>query len=123
MPSICAIAGTPRSGSTLLCNIVNQNPCCHVSSTSCIPKLIRAVSETCEKKSQEYISELHHDRDGTEARFLNVLRGIPMSWYEQELDAGKIVFDKSREWQNRALLLKRMYPDARLILLKECETF
>ncbi len=43
MKTIHFVAGLPRSGSTLLCNILNQNPKFHATATSGILDIVLAI--------------------------------------------------------------------------------
>ncbi len=83
------ISGLPRSGSTLLCNILNQNPRFHATSTSGVLDLITAV-----RNSWNRIDAFKASRDDL-AR-LRVLRGILYSFYAGE--EKPVIFDKSRGW-------------------------
>lgn len=95
MKKFHAIAGLPRSGSTLLCDILNQNPRFHAGSTSSLPVAVQKLREVW-SQSPEVISDLAHDRTGTEARIDRAIVGLLSSWYE-EVDAD-VVFDKGRLW-------------------------
>jgi sulfotransferase len=83
------IAGLPRSGSTLLANILAQNPRFHATSTSGIMDVMFGVRNTWDKLIE---FQAHPDEDGK----LRVLRGILNNFYE---DVEKpVVFDKCRGW-------------------------
>lgn len=106
------VAGLPRSGSTLLCNLLNQRPDTRVSSTSALPTVLRNVSEVL-TNSPEVTSDLATDPDAAE-RSVRVLRGIIDSWHATRTE--DIVIDKSRGWAQAALLLQRVVPDAAMIV-------
>jgi len=83
------IAGLPRSGSTLLCNILNQNPKFHATSTSGILEIVLAI-----RHQWENVTEL---RASTNKAGKNaVIQGILRNYYE--LADRPVVFDKSRAW-------------------------
>lgn len=105
------ITGLPRSGSTLLCNLLNQNPAFYASSTSPLCTWIGAVSSSA-SNAPEFKSMLGNEA-GTEARFEGVLRGIIAAWYA---DRSEVIFDKSRGWAHHALMLKKLFPKARIIV-------
>ncbi|UCC72050.1 MAG: sulfotransferase [Gemmatimonadota bacterium] len=109
-----AIGGLPRSGSTLLCNVLNQNPRFHASSTSCLPQALNGVAGFISHQD-EFRSALAHDADKTQARFIAALRGMLRGWYSTAKH--QVVFDKSRAWNVNALLLKQLCPDAKLIIV------
>ena len=83
------IAGLPRSGSTLLCNILNQNPKFHATSTSGILEIILAI-----RNQWENVVELRAspNKKGKDAVVSNILQN-----YYTTVDR-PVVFDKSRGW-------------------------
>ena len=85
MKKFCFVAGLPRSGSTLLCNILNQNPRFYASGTSPLPHILGATKRSWEK-SLDVQSQIDAEKDHYFRRFSNVLRGIIDAWY-QEVDA------------------------------------
>ncbi len=109
-----AIGGLPRSGSTLLCNVLAQNPRFHASSTSCVAQTISGVSSFLSAQD-EIKSYLAHDKERTEQRIIAGLRGFIEGWYA-DIDE-PVVFDKSRAWNLNAALLTQLYPEAMLIIV------
>lgn len=101
------LCGLPRSGSTLLCNVLNQNPVVYASSTSPMINVITGMSFNY-SNSPEIKGQL--DETMTE-RIRNTARAVLGSWYNDK----HIVFDKSRAWSNNALMLKDLYPKALII--------
>ncbi|MGI9411561.1 MAG: sulfotransferase family protein [Hyphomicrobiaceae bacterium] len=108
------ICGLPRAGSTLLCNILNQNPKFHASSTSPIAQEI-ALKSNYWSNSPEVKSDLVRDREWTEAWMLRSVRSTCTDRYFDKKN--KVVFDKGRGWAFHALLLKQAYPDAKIIVM------
>lgn len=106
------IAGMPRAGSTLLCNVLNQNPRFRASSTSCMAQAVRALSNLW-SKSPEIKSDMINDRKGTEARMTRAARSLVEGWYE---GSEEMVFDKCRFWNLNAPLLHQLFPDAQLLV-------
>lgn len=102
------ICGTPRSGSTLLCNILNQNPRFHASSTSCVAQAVRTLSNLW-SNSPEIKSELINDKEATEARMVSAARALVEAWYEGSAD---VVFDKGRLWNHSPLVLAQLFPES-----------
>ncbi len=109
-----AIGGLPRSGTTLLCNVLNQNPRFSASSTSLIPQTVSSAAQYMSAQDT-MVSALAHDRQDTEKRFHESLRGFVDGWYRATEEP--VVFDKSRAWNTNALLLQQLYPDAKLIVM------
>lgn len=112
MEKFNAIAGLPRSGSTLLCNILNQREDVHVSSTSALPNILSTVANVM-NNSPEVTSDLANDPD-TKARGVKVLSGIVNNWYSHREES--TIIDKSRAWGSNALLLNQVFPDAKIVV-------
>jgi sulfotransferase len=107
-----AIAGLPRSGSTLLCNILAQNPKFHVTSTSPLPAALVAMSGTW-SQNPDIKGLLQCDQQGTQTRMAEAARGFVRAWYQ---DTPDVVFDKSRAWSVQESLLRQLFPEAVLIV-------
>jgi sulfotransferase len=83
------VSGMPRAGSTLLMNILAQNPRFHVTGTSGIMDVIFGIRNTWDKHVEFQASP---DEDAK----LRVMRGILDSFYGN-IDK-PVIFDKSRGW-------------------------
>lgn len=79
----------PRSGSTLLCNILAQNPKFHVTPTSGLSELIRGIHQFWKQNPIIKASE-------TPEKQLQIIRDLFQS-YHSDTDR-PIVFNKSRGW-------------------------
>lgn len=113
MRAFHAIAGLPRSGSTLLCNILAQNPAFYASSTSPLPRLLNGLSEWFSEQP-EVKSDLHADPGELQRRLRTVMQATCGAWYAGR--GGDVVFDKSREWTLHHELLWTLFPAAKLIV-------
>ncbi len=89
MPIIHLIAGLPRAGSTLLCNVLAQNPAFHATATSGILEVLLAVRNDWSKIPSFAASP---NPAGKEL----VMKGILNSYYSATTQP--YVFDKSRGW-------------------------
>ena len=91
------VAGMPRAGSTLLCQILNSNPKHHVTPTSGVIDMLRNMRSTFSHnpsfKAQNRI-ELYND-------FRAGLKGFLDGYF----DSKEVVFDKSRGWPNNLPVL------------------
>lgn len=105
------IAGLPRSGSTLLCNILNQNPRFFASSTS---PMVHALNQLAAwfSNSAEVRSDLINNQKETEGRMVGVAHAMLDAWYANK----DIVFDKSRGWTTNALLFEQLYPEGKMLV-------
>lgn len=83
------IAGLPRSGSTLLCNILNQNPRFHATSTSGILDIVLAIRNQWENVNEFRASPNKAGKDA-------VMRPILQNYYSTV--ERPVIFDKSRGW-------------------------
>jgi len=87
------IAGLPRSGSTLLANVLAQNPRCHASATSGILEVMFGVRNHWDQLAEFKAAP---DPRAVEAAKVRVLRAILEAYYADA--ARPVVFDKSRSW-------------------------
>ena len=85
--------GLPRTASTLIMNILNENPRIFTSGTCCIPYLFDA----CHQRSNEVSEFIALDKDVLNKSYINFLRQGMRGWYEAMTDK-PIVFSKSRVW-------------------------
>lgn len=83
------VAGMPRSGSTLLCNILGQNPRFNVTSTSGIMDIMFSVRNNWDQLIEFKAAPNDEGK-------LRVLRGILDSYYGNVSEP--VVFDKCRGW-------------------------
>lgn len=115
MGCVNVITGLPRSGSTLLCNILNQNPEFHASSTSGILQVLRAMQHQI-TTSDEFKSYAINDRSKVEQFAGLAMQSVVEKWYDEEIKAGKTVFDKCRGWSHNSALLRHLYPQSKMIV-------
>lgn len=86
------VAGLPRSGSTLLMNILGQNPRYYVTPTSGILDMLAQVRNTWDKND----ANRARDRQENEVLKRNVLRSMLYGYFEKEPQP--VCFDKNRYW-------------------------
>lgn len=102
------ISGLPRSGSTLLSAILNQNPLFHAGVTSPVWSLVSAALHKM-GGSSEFASFFDTDRRRA------ILRGLFESYYSDRQEA--VILDTNRTWTSRLPLLMDLYPEMRCICL------
>ena len=88
------VSGLPRSGSTLLMNLLGQNPNFHVTPTNDLLEIITTVRDSW----TNMISFKSQGIETVKPRILSSLKGSIYGFFENEFDEGKVVFDKSRGW-------------------------
>jgi sulfotransferase len=86
------IAGLPRSGSTLLCNLLAQNPRIQTTSTSGIINIVHMVHD----EWKNVFGTNTHPASAADRK--RVLEGIMQDYFDDPNDDRPIVFDKSRGW-------------------------
>ena len=87
------MSGLPRSGSTLLTALLNQNPEIHASTNSPLLDTIHYTEEYLLKNSEQY--KAHPNPEGAH----KVLSSIPENYYCNTPQ--NIIVDKSRGWVNQ----------------------
>jgi sulfotransferase len=100
------ISGLPRSGSTLLCALLRQNPRFTASMTSPVAMLCGALHHhMCNGEFSVFFDDTKRAR---------MLRGVFDTYYT---DSGleQVVFDTNRTWTSRLPLLSELYPRSRVI--------
>ena len=84
------LSGIPRSGSTVLAAILNQNPMTHVSTTSGLVHALDGLANTW------HSAGLLNDNDPTREKLAQTMRGCIDAFYN---DTDKpVIIDKSRGW-------------------------
>lgn len=106
------LAGLPRSGSTLLGNVLAQHPDVHVSGTSALPLCIEAVVNVL-SNSPEVQSDLAKV-PGAYERYVAAMRGLVDGWYAAQPEAH--VVDKGRGWILQRALLDQLSPGGAMIV-------
>lgn len=104
-PVIHFVAGTPRSGSTLLMNILGQNPRHFVTPTNGLLDSISFIRDNWVNNDTWVAQGLEKVRP----RIPNLLRAMVYGYYQDELGTGKVVFDKHRGWTAQIELLEAMF--------------
>lgn len=108
------VAGLPRSGSTLLCQLLAEHPQIHSeghSSPLCsaLLRLRHGISD-----DDFFLSQLDVDFDRTYAHLKSATRNFVRGWYH---DCTKpLVVDKNRGWLRNFEYLLAVEPDARLLV-------
>src|SRR5215471_11290888 len=101
------ISGLPRSGTTLLAAILNQNPRFRAGMTSPLADIMGVVIAEASSKND-------FSFDVSDEQRVAMLRGLVENFYAGQGDAG-VVFDTSRLWCSRMQLLDTLFPEAKVI--------
>ncbi len=100
--NIVFLSGMPRAGSTLLANLLAQNPAFHCTSTNDLLDVMCLVRDRWMQLSGFQAQGLK----AVEPRIRNLLRGMIAGFYIEEFAAEKTVFDKSRGHLSKIELLE-----------------
>lgn len=116
MAQFNVIASLPRSGSTLFCNVLNQNPDFYASDTSPLSLGFNAYLSTISNRP-EFTSELGSSQEEALARLRGGARGLVDGYYGHRTES--VIFDKDRSnaWLYQADALQNVLPEAKIICL------
>lgn len=93
-PPLVFVAGLPRSGSTLLMNLLAQNPAHHCTPTS-------GLVHTVENVIRNWNDNIVYKAEGVEKvrpKIRRLLRDGMLGFHGEHIDKGKTVFEKNRTW-------------------------
>ena len=106
MRKVCFISGLPRSGSTLLGAILDQNPDFQAGMSSPVFSLLNVLMP---KLSNANEFGVFFD----DAARIRVLRGLFESYYRDRPEA--VIFDTNRSWTQKLPVLLELFPDTRIV--------
>ena len=95
------MSGLPRAGSTLLLNILGQNPRLHVTGTSGLIELV----QTIKAKAWNIAAIKAMGDNKVDQKIIQITRGLIKGFY-LEVPDNKIIIDKCRGWENQLELLR-----------------
>jgi sulfotransferase len=99
MTKLNCISGLPRAGSTLLCNILAQNP------ETCVSKATSGLHDVLFGVRNQWDKLIEHQAEGVDYhRLRRVLNGILSSYY----NTNKPLIDKGRGWLSLIEMLEFM---------------
>ena len=101
------ITGLPRSGSTLLTSILNQNPRFHSSITDPLATFVNGMLETLK-------TSIGAKAEFPEFRRVNTIRGMIDGYYEHI--EKQVIFNTNRGWTYLTPQVKFVYPKAKMIV-------
>jgi sulfotransferase len=112
--SIIFVTGLPRSGSTLLCQLLAQHPDVH--STAQSSPLCHALDTLRRRLSDDpfLLAQLDADFDAAYARLTGAFRGFLQGWFAQADEAW--VVDKNRGWLSMVETVRYLEPDFRMLV-------
>jgi sulfotransferase len=105
MKKIHFISGLPRSGTTLLSTILNQNPRFSASISGPVARMARAIITEAQAQTGYRVQ-------CPEAKRQKLIRSLVHTYYE---DSNEVVFDTNRGWTLLTPLIKDIFPQAKMI--------
>jgi sulfotransferase len=111
MKTIHYTSGLPRAASTLLQNLLAQNPSVHATGTSGVHEIMYLSKAFFKTEEFRTIPE---PKTG-EALYLDFMRAGITHAFDSQTDR-PIVVDKCRSWIGSANLLFQLFPDAKLLV-------
>ena len=99
------MSGFPRAGSTLLINILAQNPKFHGTATSGLISSLIQLKENW-KTNENYLS---NDEEYIYHKIKTMIKGTLHGFYFDEFNNNKIPIDKNRGWVGNLDLLDEIY--------------
>lgn len=107
MKKIHFCVGLPRSGSTVLMNIMQQNPYIFTTGTCALTKIV--LDLTIQSRYSESFQAMHaHNADDA---MYGLIQGATQGWF-QGLTDKPLVISKNRSWAG----LHHLYPDSKFIV-------
>lgn len=112
MKNIMFCIGLPRSGSTLLMNILNSNPNIYTTGTCPLPYIFDGM-----KQATGQISEfIAMDQDTLDQSMSNFLRYGMDGWFRAQTHKPHVI-SKSRTWDQQLRYLFRIYENPKFIVV------
>jgi len=108
------LAGLPRTGSTLLANILAQNSKFYLEGNSGLCQLMWDVTQSCDNNCYQQLTA-NGKLDSVKT---NIASGLPNLYYKDVSD--KVIFDKCRPWilsANMSMAKHYISPDIKAIVL------
>lgn len=110
MQKLIPFCGLPRSGSTLLCNVLGQHPDITLSADSPLADLCISVTG----QAENFIKESQYDADLTYKLYEDYIFSGIDSW-SKNLCTTKFYLDKSRAWSELFNLIFSVRPETKII--------
>ncbi len=111
MTILVPMCGLPRSGSTLLVNLINQHPDVYGSPDSLLPVMIQGMQSTLD----QHIDTSQYNSDICYNLFYNFCKNGSISWMNTLTDK-KVFLDKHRVWNEIIDVTRNTFPGTKFIV-------
>ena len=113
MKKMIYLAGLPRSGSTLLCNILNYNKQLRTTPSSPLCNIVQGIKK--QWSSEPFLlSQLDNNFDNINLKLKTSLCAFMHFWHHDIQE--EFVIDKNRDWLSSIELLRYLDPELKIIL-------
>jgi len=113
-PLFVAVTGLPRSGSTLVCQLLSQHPDIHCEgNSSALCNVLLNVRRTV-SDDQFFLAQLDRSFESSYAHLSSAMRGFLHGW-NRDCHKAAIV-DKNRAWLHAVEFLLHIEPNAKLVV-------
>lgn len=106
------LTGLPRSGSTLVSNLLGNHPDIFSTPSSPLAHIINNIRETY-SNDQFFMSQLDHNYDYLYQKIGDSSRAYIESWQDKY---HKFTIDKNRTWLNQIEVIRELYPNFKMII-------
>lgn len=107
------LSGLPRSGSTVLSNVLSQHPDIQATPSSPLCHIIENMRRMW-SKDDFFKAQLDSNFEKIHKKLGNVLKNVIDTWNSDYIE--KIVIEKNRSWLNCIEWLREIYPDFKMIV-------
>lgn len=111
--SIIYLSGLPRSGSTLLCNILNSHPQIKSSTSSPLCSLLNKMKSEW-SDNPFLLSQLDDNFEEVYRKLKRSTKAFMEAWTDDV--KGELRIDKNRGWVHHLETLRHLYPDFKIII-------
>jgi sulfotransferase len=114
MKNLFFLSGLPRSGSSVLSAILNQNPNIFCSKTSPLPNMMSHLIHGIAKVEQSILNgEVDVEKESLEGSLEDVLSAVANGFYKHKKQ--EHIIDKSRDWVVYLDMIKKFNPNPKIL--------
>lgn len=112
MSNTVFLTGLPRSGSTLIANLLGNHPDIHATPSSPLAHIVGNIRETY-SSDQFFMSQLDHNYDYLYKKLRKSTKAYIEAWQDED---AQVTIDKNRGWLHQIEVIKELYPEFKMIV-------
>lgn len=112
MSNTIFLTGLPRSGSTLLANLLGNHPNIFSTPSSPLSHIVGNIRETY-SNDQFFMSQLDHNYDYLYKKIRKSTKAYIEAWQDED---AQVTVDKNRGWLHQIEIIKDLYPEFKMII-------